>query len=196
MTFPRSRRSLPLLALGSILLLHALVTGCAREEGNAPEVSSPQVVGAAEPAPAAAGIAIAKAGVNPPAGATFTCWIKGSGFQSGDKVLVELAAAVTGQLRATDLVGRYGGEEFVLLLPDSGAEAAARSIERILRRFRETPIGEEALRCTFSAGVAEIGGARTRSLAEYVAMSDAAMYEAKKKGKNCVVLSRDGSPAH
>lgn len=118
------------------------------------------------------------------------------GHKSGDKVLVELAAAVTGQLRATDLVGRYGGEEFVLLLPDSGAEAAARSIERILRRFRETPIGEEALRCTFSAGVAEIGGARTRSLAEYVAMSDAAMYEAKRKGKNCVVLSRAGSPAH
>ncbi len=116
------------------------------------------------------------------------------GHKSGDRVLVELAAAVTGQLRATDLVGRYGGEEFVLLLPDSGGEAAVKSIERILHRFRETPIGDEALRCTFSAGVAGIGGASTRSLAEYVAMSDAAMYEAKRKGKNCVVLSRAGTP--
>lgn len=116
------------------------------------------------------------------------------GHKSGDRVLVELAAAVMGQLRATDLAGRYGGEEFVLLLPDSGGEAAARSIERILRGFREKPIGDDALLCTFSAGVVEIGVARTRSLAEYVAASDAAMYEAKKKGKNRVVLARGGAP--
>jgi PleD family two-component response regulator len=76
----------------------------------------------------------------------------------------------------------------VLLLPDSSGEAAVKSIERIRTLFRGKDIGDAGLRCTFSAGVAEIGGVRTLELAAYVARADAAMYEAKQKGKDRVLL--------
>lgn len=75
--------------LGLVLLLQTLVIGCSRgEDRNAPGGSPPQVVGSGERVPASAGPAITKAGVNPPDAGTFTCWIGGSGFQDGDKVLV------------------------------------------------------------------------------------------------------------
>lgn len=80
------RRRLPLGVLGSILVLQALSTGCAREEDRrAPMGVSPQVV---VPALASLGPTIRKAGVNAPSGGSFTCWIAGSGFEDGDRVLV------------------------------------------------------------------------------------------------------------
>jgi diguanylate cyclase (GGDEF)-like protein len=112
------------------------------------------------------------------------------GHQAGDRVLRELATTIVDQVRATDLVGRYGGEEIVLLFPRSSAEASARTVERILRLFREKPIIESAPGCTFSAGVAEIGGVRILPISEYIARADAAMYQAKAKGKNRVTIWR------
>jgi len=112
------------------------------------------------------------------------------GHQAGDRVLRELAATIADQVRATDLVGRYGGEEIVLLFPRSDADASARTVERILRLFREKRVIEGAPGCTFSAGVAEIGGARTLPLSDYIARADTAMYQAKEKGKNQVSVLR------
>lgn len=104
MRAPRRRR-LPSLFLGSVLLLQALVTGCSRrEDPEAPGGSSPQVAGPAEPAPASAGLVITRAGVNAPAGDTFTCWIKGSGFREGDRVLVS---------GSTEIPTTFGGPELV-----------------------------------------------------------------------------------
>ncbi len=114
MTSPRPARSLLLLTFGSVLVLHAFVTGCAREEGsNTPEGNPPPVAGVAQPAPATTGIAIAKAGVNPPAGATFTCWIKGSGFQGGDKVLIDGKTEIATTFGDASLVTFAGGVELL-----------------------------------------------------------------------------------
>ena len=112
------------------------------------------------------------------------------GHQSGDQVLRSLAAVIVDQVRGTDIAGRYGGEEFVLLFPHSSAEASAQTVQRILRLFRERPIGEGVAGCTFSAGVAEIGGLSTVRLSDYLARADAAMYGAKEKGKNQVLVWR------
>jgi len=116
------------------------------------------------------------------------------GHQTGDQVLVELSKTITSELRSTDLVGRYGGEEFVIFLPESNKNEATGSIERILELYRSKGISEKALHCSFSAGVVEISGSRLVTAAKYVSRADAAMYEAKKRGKGGVVLWDDINP--
>ncbi len=111
------------------------------------------------------------------------------GHRAGDQVLVELAAVVTSGLRSTDIVGRYGGDELVLLLPGSPGAAAARSVERILAEFRSRPIGTPVLHCTLSCGVSELSGDPRESLADCTARADDAMYAAKRKGGNRVELT-------
>ena len=113
------------------------------------------------------------------------------GHQTGDQVLVELSKTLVSELRSTDLAGRYGGEEFVIYLPESNKDEAAGSIERILELYRSKGIGESTLYCSFSAGVVEISGDRLLTAAEYVSRADAAMYEAKKRGKGRVTLWDD-----
>ncbi len=110
------------------------------------------------------------------------------GHAVGDQVLVELARTLVCELRFADHVGRYGGEEFVLYLPDSSGENAVRSIQRILTTFRQTAIGTQNLHCAFSAGVVEIGPGQSGELSDLVARADAAMYRAKREGKGRVVL--------
>jgi hypothetical protein len=120
-----------------MVIAQVLVTGCAREEERgAPEGSPPQVVGAAEPVSAASGIAIAKAGVNPPADGTFTCWIKGSGFQAGDKVLVNGTTEIPTTFGDPGLVTFAAGSELLegrtaltLVVVRPGTEARSNEIE-------------------------------------------------------------------
>jgi diguanylate cyclase (GGDEF)-like protein len=117
----------------------------------------------------------------------------GYGHQVGDRVLATLAAAAAGQVRATDPVGRYGGEEVVLLLTGSTAEAAVGTVTRILEQFRAGTAVHGVAGCSFSAGVAEARSVEMRELTEYVARADAAMYEAKRAGKNRVQIWCAGS---
>jgi diguanylate cyclase (GGDEF)-like protein len=110
------------------------------------------------------------------------------GHLVGDRVLAVLAKTVMCQVRATDPAGRYGGEELVLLLPGSTAEAGTRTVTRILELFRSGSASEVPPGCTFSAGITEAGSVGILPLQEYVAQADAAMYQAKRTGKNRVVL--------
>ncbi|NLH47100.1 MAG: diguanylate cyclase [Myxococcales bacterium] len=112
------------------------------------------------------------------------------GHQTGDQVLIELATTLVGELRSVDLLGRYGGEEFVLCFPESSGANAVRLMQRILQVFRAKPIGALGLQCSFSAGVVEIGPDKVLSLDEYLARADAAMYQAKREGKGRVLLWR------
>ncbi|MCX7960538.1 MAG: GGDEF domain-containing protein [Burkholderiales bacterium] len=111
------------------------------------------------------------------------------GHQAGDAALAHLARVARQALRPTDVVTRYGGEEFVILLPGSDAEEAARVVARVqhaLTRhlFRHH---EHKVLITFSAGVAERRPGETREA--LIARADAAMYEAKRSGKNRVVVA-------
>jgi len=117
------------------------------------------------------------------------------GHQTGDQVLSQLAKTLLHQLRGTDLVGRYGGEEFVIFFPDSAGEAAVASLGRILENFRNLPIGEHNLQCSFSAGVSEIRGTDLKPLDEYIRRADKTMYGVKLQGKNRVALyAQSGQP--
>jgi diguanylate cyclase (GGDEF)-like protein len=102
------------------------------------------------------------------------------GHARGDQVLCSFAREANAALRTSDLIARWGGEEFLLLLPGTSAAQAQVSIERLLTRVRDLSLctGEPL---TFSAGVTEFRSGET--LAETIARADHAMYAAKQSGR-------------
>ncbi len=111
------------------------------------------------------------------------------GHASGDRVLADFAATMTKNLRASDLVGRLGGEEFAILCPATGSFETARLLDR-LRAKVDGSSGTISFRedgCTFSAGVDECREGDT--LESLMARADAALYEAKARGRNRVVVA-------
>ncbi len=115
------------------------------------------------------------------------------GHQTGDMVLKTVSSLIMDNLRASDMTGRIGGEEFAVYFPQTGARAASESIERILSHFRNRNINDIKTPCGFSAGVVEKNPDRELSLQEYLSRADAAMYEVKKSGKGRVAIYDDSS---
>jgi diguanylate cyclase (GGDEF)-like protein len=112
------------------------------------------------------------------------------GHQAGDDCLREVAKVITACVRrAADTVARYGGEEFVVLLPDTDAYGAAILAERIRSSVEQRNVTHPAggRGCvTVSIGVATIGGKETTDPATLVRAADAALYQAKRDGRNRV----------
>jgi len=123
------------------------------------------------------------------------------GHQTGDCVLREAAWRIKGQLRSIDVLGRYGGEEFAILLVQTDMDSARLIAERIRcsiagQQFKGE--GEEMLPVTISIGVATLSDGNRSQNAEalaqaLVARSDQALYRAKQGGRNCVASSVPGS---
>ncbi|MEM8683377.1 MAG: sensor domain-containing diguanylate cyclase [Pseudomonadota bacterium] len=116
------------------------------------------------------------------------------GHEAGDRVLLAAATVFKNQLRDNDTVGRWGGEEFVMLLPatsiDTGvsiAERARHSLESLNIELRDTSVS-----VTASFGVA-FGPARNELLADLLARADEVLYEAKENGRNQVRLYQEAS---
>ena len=110
------------------------------------------------------------------------------GHLTGDAVLKETAQRITQVVRSYDFVGRYGGEEFLVLLPGCDKEQAEQSGERIRLAVTATPliVGESGISVTISIGAtATLGGPET----EVLAIADAALYQAKSAGRNRTVAS-------
>ena len=110
------------------------------------------------------------------------------GHAIGDQVLRVVADRCRSALRSIDLLGRYGGEEFVILLPGTGRHGAAETLAERIRRFvSEDPIPTDAgpVTVTISLGVAELGQGAT-DLASLLRRADSALYEAKQAGRNRV----------
>jgi diguanylate cyclase (GGDEF)-like protein len=116
------------------------------------------------------------------------------GHAAGDHVLREFARVSRGSLRAGDILGRWGGEEFLLILPDTTLDAALASVERlrVLALAIQVPSAdrEMQMRVTFSAGLATTAEG-ARSLDEIIARADAALYEAKNEGRDLVRIDRE-----
>jgi diguanylate cyclase (GGDEF)-like protein len=125
------------------------------------------------------------------------------GHLAGDKALREVARTLTIFLREYDLVGRFGGEEFAILLPQAKAVDAYRIAERIRAHISAMPIdvhddpGAEPVRLSISIGVAALG-ARWDSgtggqLTDLLAAADAALYQAKESGRDQVCVITDNT---
>ncbi len=111
------------------------------------------------------------------------------GHPMGDRVIKSLALFLKQRLRKTDHIGRYGGEEFAVVLPDTELEAAQRVLDEIRRRFAEIhyPAQPEDLSCTFSGGIALLRpGEDAQSLSK---RADEALYQAKHGGRNQIACA-------
>lgn len=111
------------------------------------------------------------------------------GHASGDRLLRAVAEEVRRALRPTDLLGRWGGEEFVVLLPETPLSRAADVAERL--RYLISGLPAEGGPVTASFGVAALSP--TDNLGALVKRADAALYEAKRLGRNRVVVFREGA---
>jgi diguanylate cyclase (GGDEF)-like protein len=109
------------------------------------------------------------------------------GHAGGDAVLRSFAGAARAELRAGDVLARWGGEEFLLMLPATGLAEATAVLRRMAARVGAMQIGEvdSGLTITFSAGLAERNGAEP--FADTISRADRAMYIAKSSGRNKVV---------
>jgi diguanylate cyclase (GGDEF)-like protein len=110
------------------------------------------------------------------------------GHMAGDQVLLALSRVLRHRLRTTDVIGRYGGEEFALLLKNVSRQASEKLVNDLREDFSRIifTAGNERFKCTFSAGISHFPGYRR---AEELRMAaDRALYEAKKQGRNCVVV--------
>jgi diguanylate cyclase (GGDEF)-like protein len=117
------------------------------------------------------------------------------GHAVGDAVLLKFCEAASGALRPNDVFARIGGEEFAVVLPGSGIEAAWVRAERIRASFTETcrKLGEFEVDATVSGGVST-SAAPHPSLEMLLASADVALYNAKIEGRNRIKRSSDPSP--
>ncbi|HET7768623.1 MAG TPA: GGDEF domain-containing protein [Chloroflexota bacterium] len=116
------------------------------------------------------------------------------GHPVGDEVLKAVAQLLLDQTRTIDIAGRYGGEEFALLLPETALADAQHVAERLrervaataLHRIKKEGLAEQALRCTVSLGLASYAGVGYASPAAFLSAADTALYAAKHAGRNRV----------
>jgi diguanylate cyclase (GGDEF)-like protein len=112
------------------------------------------------------------------------------GHPAGDQVLKTVASLARQELRDIDLIGRYGGEEFVILLPETGRKGARAIAERLRKRIAQTQIdiAQEKVSITISLGVS-ILSPDCSNLTDLIAASDQALYIAKETGRNKTILT-------
>jgi diguanylate cyclase len=111
------------------------------------------------------------------------------GHQAGDAALVHFAQIIKRTIRPSDVVVRFGGEEFLCLLPDSGSTQTARALGRLQQDLDRSPLVymHRKLPITFSAGIAVRKPGETRDA--LISRADRALYQAKVGGKNRAVTA-------
>jgi diguanylate cyclase (GGDEF)-like protein len=112
------------------------------------------------------------------------------GHQVGDLVLQEITQRLTRCIRASDEIGRYGGEEFLIILPDCSGSVALARAEQFRKMIESEPIplaqGELHVTCSFGVNWTKIGLYDSHEL---IREADAALYRAKQAGRNCVEMA-------
>ncbi len=113
------------------------------------------------------------------------------GHTIGDLVLQAVAQRCKDKIREQDIIGRYGGEEFSVILPEADEQAARRTANRLRACIADDPFqvgNDTAIHLTISIGVASLQ-ANTEDLTGFLNIADAALYKAKESGKNCIAIA-------
>jgi diguanylate cyclase (GGDEF)-like protein/PAS domain S-box-containing protein len=112
------------------------------------------------------------------------------GHQAGDAVLKEVAGICVNSIRSTDILGRYGGEEFIVFLPESTLMECLKVSSRILSNISAAEIFYEGkcIKVTASLGITGVESATAESLEYFLKYADEALYWAKSDGRNCIRL--------
>jgi diguanylate cyclase (GGDEF)-like protein len=105
------------------------------------------------------------------------------GHPFGDGVLTKIASMIEDCLRKTDIAGRYGGDEFMIIFVHTNLEGAAESVKRIVNNAEKLKWDDKTLKITLSAGVCQ---REDEDIPELIKKADTLLYAAKKKGKNRV----------
>lgn len=113
------------------------------------------------------------------------------GHPVGDAVLVDVVQTIRNQLRSYDSIGRYGGEEFMVVLPDAGEKEALALAERLRKSVEalEVSVEPQQLRCTISIGVKTIDKLIKQPVDELIMAADQALLNAKNNGRNRVEVA-------
>ena len=121
------------------------------------------------------------------------------GHDEGDRALIHISSLLKASLRKHDIVARFGGEEFLVILPRTIMKDAVVIAERIRRAVEANPLsaGNETVHLTVSLGIAAIPAIWPDSKEEFIKFADTALYEAKGKGRNrvCFYAPTKDSPA-
>jgi diguanylate cyclase (GGDEF)-like protein len=116
------------------------------------------------------------------------------GHPSGDMVLRHVSDILKVSVRKSDFLGRYGGEEFVIILPETGPDDALQVAEKIRRTIESSPIkinADVTLNITLSAGVSGSNAAKQSILLQDILKwADDALYQAKRSGRNRVATAQ------
>ena len=116
------------------------------------------------------------------------------GHKAGDTVLIKLAGVCQKTLREVDVIGRVGGEEFAVLLPETGVDEATEVAERLRTAIASTKVSMESglpLRVNVSIGVTSLGS-QDDNLDVLLNQADTALYKAKNSGRNKVCVTSIG----
>lgn len=113
------------------------------------------------------------------------------GHPTGDQVLIEVSRRIQTALRTLDRVGRYGGEEFLAILPGCSVEAARAAARRVIREVAGVPVrcASTTVAVTVSIGICCRLPGREFSVAEMISAADAALYRAKAEGRDRALLA-------
>jgi len=124
----------------------------------------------------------------------FKLYNDSNGHQAGDRCLIDIVTTISACCgRSTDLVARFGGEEFVLILPNTDSEGALKVAEKIRAAIiaRNIPYGAKDLRpVSLTLGVVSALGPQIDNIDQFVKQADRALYRGKSQGRNCVVTQR------
>lgn len=112
------------------------------------------------------------------------------GHDAGDKILRQVASRISGSLRGTDLLCRYGGEEFCVILPHTTGPNAVNAAEHIRTSVEKPPfeLGNDEIGITLSIGVATLPDGAKCTAGQLIKNADKALYEAKRSGRNRVCV--------
>lgn len=112
------------------------------------------------------------------------------GHRTGDEILIMLARAIAGELRGSDVAARFGGDELILMLPQTSSSSAMSLADRVIQKFAdEVSESRPGVAPTFSVGVASLRTTRAPSSEALVQEADVALYAAKEAGRNRTMVA-------